>query len=54
MTLRRMLAATHSTMALPTLLCASSFRFAPRLMETNAQQPSPIMTAMASATTVSG
>ena len=44
----------HSSVALPTLLWASSLRPAPRLMETNAQQPSPIITASASATTVSG
>ena len=48
------LTARLSTTALPMLLCASSLRPAPRLMETNAQQPSPIITASASATTVSG
>jgi len=42
------------TTALPMLLCASDAFFAPRLMLTNAQQPSPIITANASATTVSG
>ncbi len=33
---------------------AAAGSFFPRLMLTNAQQPSPIMTAMASATTVRG
>ena len=45
---------TVSTTALPTLRWASSFRLAPRLMLTKAQQPSPIITAIASATTVRG
>ena len=45
---------TLSTTALPMLRCASSVLFAPRHMLTKAQQPSPIMTAMDSATTVSG
>ena len=41
-------------MALPMLLWASSFRPAPREMLTKAQQPSPIITATARATTVRG
>ena len=40
--------------ALPTLRLALETSFWPRLMLTKAQQPSPIITAMASATTVSG
>ncbi len=36
------------------LLCAASLSFRPRLMLTKAQQPSPIITAMDSATTVKG
>ena len=39
---------------LPTLFFALSSSFLPMLMLTNAQQPSPTMTAIASATTVSG
>lgn len=41
-------------MALPMLLWAASRLPAPRLMLTKAQQPSPIITAMDRATTVSG
>lgn len=48
------LASTQSTTALPTLLCARSVSPAPSEMLTNAHAPSPIITAMASATTVSG
>ena len=43
-----------STTALPMLRWARSFWRRPSAMLTNAQQPSPIITAMASATTVSG
>ncbi len=46
--------AIHSSTALPMLLWASSRFPAPRLMLTKAQQPSPIITASARATTVSG
>lgn len=46
--------AAESTTALPTPLCASSRLSAPRDMLTNAQQPSPIITAIARAMTVSG
>ncbi len=45
---------THNTTALPTLRLALSTSFLPSAMLTKAQQPSPTMTAMASATTVSG
>ena len=44
----------HSTTELPTLRWAFSFCPEPRLRLTKAQQPSPIMTASARATTVSG
>lgn len=50
----RMPAPALSTTALPMLRRALSVSPAPRQMLTNAQQPSPIMTATASATTVSG
>ena len=46
--------ATASTAALPTLFFASPTSPLPSEMLTKAQQPSPIITAMASATTVSG
>lgn len=46
--------AAESTTALPTPLCASSRLSAPSDMLTNAQQPSPIITAIARAMTVSG
>ena len=49
-----MLLTRHSTAALPTLRFALGTSFCPRLMLTKAQQPSPIITAMASATTVRG
>ena len=49
-----MLLTRHSTTALPTLRFALGTSFCPRLMLTKAQQPSPIITAMASATTVRG
>ena len=42
------------TTALPTVLCASSSFFAPRLMLTNVQAPSPIITASDSAIIVIG
>ena len=42
------------TTALPTLRFARAVSFRPSAMLTKAQQPSPIITAMASATTVSG
>ena len=45
---------TDNTTALPTLRLAFSSSFLPRAILTKAQQPSPIMTAMASATTVRG
>jgi hypothetical protein len=45
---------TLNTTALPTLRLALSTSFLPSAMLTKAQQPSPTMTAMASATTVSG
>ena len=48
------LAATHSVTALPMLRWAFSLFREPRQMLTKAQQPSPIITASASATTVSG
>ena len=48
------LPATVNTTALPTLRLASFISFLPSAMLTKAQQPSPTMTAMASATTVSG
>ena len=41
-------------MALPTLVLAAARSPCPRLKLTKAQQPSPIITAIASATTVSG
>ena len=44
----------HRRMAVPMLLWASSLLLAPREMLTKAQQPSPIITAMERATTVSG
>ena len=47
-------AITVSTTAFPMLLLASLGLFMPRLKLTNAQQPSPIITAMASAITVRG
>ena len=47
-------APTLKTTAFPTLLWASSFLPAPSAMLTKAHAPSPIMTATASATTVSG
>ena len=46
--------ATQAITALPMLRWALSRWLAPRLMDTKAQAPSPIITAMASATTVSG
>ena len=51
---RTRLPAILNTTALPTLRLALSTSFLPSAMLTKAQQPSPIMTAMASATTVSG
>ena len=51
---RAKLPAILNTTALPTLRLALSTSFLPSAMLTKAQQPSPIMTAMASATTVSG
>ena len=51
---RTRLLATLNTTALPTLRLALSTSFLPSAMLTKAQQPSPTMTAMASATTVSG
>ena len=51
---RTRLLATINTTALPTLRLALSTSFLPSAMLTKAQQPSPTMTAMASATTVSG
>ena len=45
---------TDNTTALPTLRLALSTSFLPSAMLTKAQQPSPTMTAMANATTVSG
>ena len=45
---------TLSTTALPTLLLARFSSLAPRHRLTKAQQPSPIITAMARATTVRG
>ena len=51
---RTRLLAIDSTTALPTLFLASPTSPLPSEMLTNAQQPSPIITAMASATTVSG
>ena len=51
---RTRLLATLSTTALPTLRLALSTSFLPSAMLTKAQQPSPTMTAMANATTVSG
>ena len=51
---RTRLLATDNTTALPTLRLALSTSFLPSAMLTKAQQPSPTMTAMASATTVSG
>ena len=45
---------TDRTTALPTLRFARSASPRPSAMLTNAQQPSPIITAIASATTVSG
>ena len=53
-TARTMPASTDSSMAFPILRSASSGLPRPRLRLTKAQQPSPIITAMASATTVSG
>jgi len=53
-TVRTRLLAIDSTTALPTLFLASPTSPLPSEMLTNAQQPSPIITAMASATTVSG
>ena len=43
-----------NTTALPTLRFALAVSFLPSAILTKAQQPSPIMTAMARATTVSG
>ena len=51
---RTRLLATLNTTALPTLRFALPTSLLPSAMLTKAQQPSPIMTAMASATTVSG
>ena len=51
---RTRLLATLNTTALPTLRLALSTSFLPSAMLTKAQQPSPTMTAMANATTVSG
>ena len=51
---RTRLLVTLNTTALPTLRLALSTSFLPSAMLTKAQQPSPTMTAMASATTVSG
>lgn len=50
---RTKLRMTHSRTALPILLWADSLFPAPRRILTNAQQPSPIITAIDSATTVS-
>ena len=49
-----MLLTRHITTALPTLRFALGTSFCPRLMLTKAQQPSPIITAIARATTVRG
>ena len=46
--------ATDSTTALPTLRLALPISLLPSAMLTKVQQPSPTMTAIASATTVSG
>ena len=54
MAVRITLPASVMTTELPTLFFAVSGCRLPRLMLTYAQQPSPIITAMASATTVSG
>ena len=51
---RTRLLVTLNTTALPTLRLALSTSFLPSAMLTKAQQPSPTMTAMARATTVSG
>ena len=51
---RTRLPAILNTTALPTLRLALSTSFLPSAMLTKAQQPSPTMTAIASATTVSG
>lgn len=51
---RTRLLTTDNTTALPTLRLALSTSFLPSAMLTKAQQPSPNMTAIASATTVSG